>query len=35
MTTNDARCTHESKARIAMEKAGFKRKKTVSPANWT
>jgi hypothetical protein len=29
MNTNDARCTREIKARIAMAKAAFNRKKTV------
>ena len=28
MITNDARCTHEIKSRIAMAKAAFNRKKT-------
>jgi hypothetical protein len=30
MITNDARCTREIKARIAMAKAAFNRKKTLS-----
>jgi hypothetical protein len=29
MITNDARCTHEIKARIAMAKAAFHKKKTL------
>jgi hypothetical protein len=29
MITNDARCTREIKARIAMAKAAFNRKKTL------
>jgi hypothetical protein len=29
MITNDARCTHEIKSRIAMAKAAFNKKKTL------
>jgi hypothetical protein len=29
MLTNDARCTHEIKSRIAMTKAAFNKKKTL------
>ena len=35
VVTNDARCTREIKSRVAMAKAVFKRKKTLSQANWT
>jgi hypothetical protein len=31
----DARCTHGIKSRIPMAKAASKKKKTLSPANWT
>jgi hypothetical protein len=31
--TNDARCTREIKARIAMAKAEFNKKRLSSPAN--
>jgi hypothetical protein len=34
MITNDARCTREIKSRIAMAKATFNKKTTLSPANW-
>jgi hypothetical protein len=33
--TNDARCTREIKSWIAIAGATFKRKKTLSPENWT
>jgi hypothetical protein len=33
MITNDARCTREIKARIAMAKAAFNKKELSSPAN--
>ena len=33
--TNDGRCTQEIKSKVAMAKATFKMKKTLSPANVT
>jgi hypothetical protein len=33
MITNDARCTREIKARIAMAEAAFDKKRLSSPAN--
>jgi hypothetical protein len=33
MITNDARCTREIKARIAVAKAAFNKKKTLFTAN--
>jgi hypothetical protein len=33
--TNDARCTSEIQSRIALAKAAFNSKKTLSAANWT
>jgi hypothetical protein len=35
MITKVARCTREIKARIAMAKAAFGRRRIFSPANWT
>jgi hypothetical protein len=35
MLTNDAMCTLEIKSRIAMAKAAFNKKKTLSTSNWT
>jgi hypothetical protein len=33
--TNDGRCTCEIKCRIAMDKAAFKKKRTLLLARWT
>jgi hypothetical protein len=33
MITNDARCTHKIKSRIAMAKAAFNKKKTFFTSN--
>ena len=35
MLRDDGRCTCEIKARIAMEKDAFNKKKNLLPANWT
>ena len=35
MTTDDARCTWESKSRIAMAKAAFNKENSFLPADWT
>jgi hypothetical protein len=34
MITNDARCTCETKFRVAMAKAAFNRKKTIFASKW-
>jgi hypothetical protein len=35
MITNDARCTQESKSRIAMAKAAFNKENSFLLADWT
>jgi hypothetical protein len=34
LITNDVRCTRDSKSRIAMARAAYIKKETLSPNNW-